>query len=294
MTIQNDVQAEREEALVDEVVAAFGGTSEERLRVLMQSAVAHVHAFIRETRLTEAEWMDAITFLTAVGHKTDDVRQEFILLSDTIGASMQTIAVNNTANGAATEATVFGPFFVEGSPEVSVGGDIAFGASGEPCWVEGSVTLLDGTPLSGARIEVWETDEDGKYDVQYDDGRTAARAHLHSAVDGSFGFWAVTPTPYSIPDDGPVGAMLAATSRSAMRPAHLHFMVSADGARTLVTHIFASGDPHLTSDAVFGVKQSLVRDFVQQGPDAPVPGDRQIEGTWTRVRFDIVLAPAEA
>lgn len=285
-------QAAREQALLDQVVAAFGTTSDPRLRELLQSAVTHLHGFIRETRLTEKEWFQAIQFLTAVGHKTDDVRQEFILLSDTLGASMQTIAVNNAAYGEATEATVFGPFFVEGSPEVEQSGDISFGASGEPCWVEGTVTMADGTPVAGARIEVWETDEDGKYDVQYDDGRTSARGHLFSGDDGRYGFWAVTPTPYSIPDDGPVGAMLEAAGRSSMRPAHLHFMVSADGARTLVTHIFVTGDPYLETDAVFGVKESLVRDFAQQPAGTATPTGREVEGTWSRVTFDIVLAPA--
>jgi hydroxyquinol 1,2-dioxygenase len=286
-------QDAREQALLDQVLASFGTTADPRLRELAQSAVAHVHAFIRETRLTEEEWMQAIGFLTAVGHRTDDVRQEFILLSDTIGASMQTIAVNNAAYGDATEATVFGPFFVDGSPEVPLGGDISFGAGGEPCWVEGTVTMADGTALTGARIEVWETDEDGRYDVQYDDGRTAARGHLFSGDGGRYGFWAITPTPYSIPDDGPVGAMLEAAGRSSMRPAHLHFMVSAEGARTLVTHIFATGDPYLRTDAVFGVKQSLVRDFEQLPAGTPTPDGRDVEGTWSRVGFDIVLAPAE-
>lgn len=287
-------QQAREQALLEEVIAAFDGTGEVRLRQLIHSAVSHVHAFIRETRLTEEEWMKAIQFLTAVGHKTDDVRQEFILLSDTIGASMQTIAVNNEAYGDATEATVFGPFFVEGSPAVEHGGDIAHGAAGQPCWVEGTVTMTDGHPVAGALIEVWETDENGKYDVQYDDGRTSARGHLRSGPDGRFGFWAVTPVPYSIPDDGPVGAMLEATGRSSMRPAHLHFMVSAEGARTLVTHIFTTGDPYLETDAVFGVKESLVREFVPQPAGTPTPNDRQVDGTWSRVTFDIVLAPAGA
>jgi hydroxyquinol 1,2-dioxygenase len=287
-------QATREQALLAQVAAAFDTTSDPRLRQLIQSAVSHVHAFIRETRLTEGEWFQAIQFLTAVGHRSDDVRQEFILLSDTLGASMQTIAVNNAAYGDATEATVFGPFFVEGSPEVEIGGDIAFGATGEPCWVEGTVTMADGTPVAGARIEVWETDEDGKYDVQYDDGRTSARGHLFSDAEGRYGFWAVTPTPYSIPDDGPVGAMLAAAGRSSMRPAHLHFMVSGDGARTLVTHIFATGDPYLATDAVFGVKESLIHDFAEQAEGAPTPTGREVDGPWSRVQFDIVLAPTGA
>ena len=289
---QTAEQQAREQALLDEVVRSFDGTSDERLRQLIQSAVTHLHGFIRDVRLTDDEWMQAIRFLTAVGHKTDDVRQEFILLSDTVGASMQTVAVNNEAHGEATEATVFGPFFVEGSPEIGQGGDMASGAAGEPCWVEGTVTNAAGAPVAGARIEVWEADDDGLYDVQYSDGRTAARAHLFSDAGGRYGFWAVTPTPYSIPVDGPVGAMLEATGRSPMRPGHLHFMVSAEGARTLVTHIFVNGDPYLAGDAVFGVKESLIRDFAAQPAGTATPDGRAVDGTWSRVVFDIVLAPA--
>ncbi|WP_278257964.1 dioxygenase [Nocardioides convexus] len=221
---------------------SFAGTADPRLRTLMDALVRHLHAFLRETRLTEEEWQAAIAFLTAAGHITDDRRQEFILLSDVLGASMQTIAINNLAHGDATEATVFGPFFVEGSPRVEAGGDIAGGAPGEPCWVEGTVTDTGGRPVAGARIEVWEADDDGLYDVQYDDERTAARAHLLTDDAGRYSFWGITPTPYAIPDDGPVGRLLAATGRSPMRAAHLHFMVTAPGLRTLVTHIFVEGD----------------------------------------------------
>lgn len=157
----------------------------------------------------------------------ESLGQRIVLVSDVLGASMQTIAVNNEACLDATEATVFGPFFVEGSPEVSFGGDIASSAAGEPCWVEGTVRDTEGSPVPGARIEVWEADGDGFYDVQYDDDRTAARAHLFSYDAGQFAFWGVTPTPYPIPHDGPVGTMLAAVERSPMRASHLHFMVSA-------------------------------------------------------------------
>jgi hydroxyquinol 1,2-dioxygenase len=286
-------QAAREEALVKEVVASFDGTPSPRLKQLMQALTRHLHAFVRETRLTTPEWDAAIRFLTRCGHITDDRRQEFILLSDVLGVSMQTIAVNNEAHGDATEATVFGPFFVEGSPEVPIGGDIANGAAGEPCWVEGTVTDTDGKPVAGARIEVWEADDDGMYDVQYSDNRTAARAHLYSDDDGRYAFWGITPTPYPIPHDGPVGDLLKATDRSPMRTSHLHFMVSADGLHTLVTHIFVPGDEYLERDAVFGVKQSLIKDFERQEAGTPSPDGRRIEGPWTKVRFDIVLAPAK-
>ncbi|MDA8324540.1 MAG: hydroxyquinol 1,2-dioxygenase [Actinomycetota bacterium] len=288
-------QQAREEALVRQVVASFDRCSDPRLRTVMQALTRHLHAFLREVRLTEDEWQRAIAFLTEAGHITDDRRQEFILLSDVLGASMQTIAINNQAYANATEATVFGPFFVTGSPLIGPGGDASGGASGEPCWVEGTVTGTDGVPVPDARIEVWQADADGYYDVQYADQRTAARGHLFSGADGGYRFWALTPTPYPIPHDGPVGRMLAATGRSPMRASHLHFMVSAAGRRTLVTHIFVRGDELLGSDAVFGVKDSLVRDFVRQSAGTATPDGRDLGGRpWSRVRFDIVLAPAGA
>jgi hydroxyquinol 1,2-dioxygenase len=285
-------QAAREQELTDRVVASFAGADDERLRTVLQSLTRHLHAFLREVRLTEDEWNKGIEFLTAAGHLTDDKRQEFILLSDVLGASMQTIAINNEAYANATEATVFGPFFVEDAPHVDNGGDIAASATGQPCWVEGTVTDTSGSPVPGARIEVWEADEDGFYDVQYGDDRTAGRAHLFSDADGGYRFWGITPTPYPIPHDGPVGALLAASGRSPLRAAHLHFMVTAPGLRTLVTHIFVRGDELLDADSVFGVKDSLVMDFDEQPAGTPTPDGRVIEGTWSRTRFDIVLAPA--
>ncbi|MEU9385969.1 intradiol ring-cleavage dioxygenase [Streptomyces sp. NPDC048279] len=285
-------QQEREERITRQVLASFDDCADPRLREIMQSLVHHLHAFVREVRLTEDEWTEGIEFLTRTGHITDERRQEFILLSDVLGASMQTVAVNNEAYGDATEATVFGPFFVDNSPEIAQGGDLAFGAAGQPCWVEGTVTDDAGEPVAGARIEVWEADEDGFYDTQYGDDRTAARAHLFSDSEGRYRFWGLTPTPYPIPHDGPVGGLLAATGRSPMRASHLHFMVSAPARRTLVTHIFVRGDELLDRDSVFGVKESLVKDFVTQPAGTPTPDGRDLgERSWSRVRFDIVLAP---
>ncbi|RFA17342.1 hydroxyquinol 1,2-dioxygenase [Subtercola boreus] len=284
-------QAQREADLVETVVASFASTPDPRLRLVMESLTRHLHAFVRDVRLTESEWNEAIAFLTAAGAITDERRQEFILLSDVLGLSMQTVAVNNEAYGNATEATVFGPFFTKDAPLIEDGGDLSGGAPGQPCWVEGSVSDTSGAPIAGARIEVWEADEDGFYDVQYDDGRVAARAHLFSRDDGSFRFWGLTPTPYPIPDDGPVGRLLAATGRSPYRASHLHFMVTAPGWRTLVTHIFVSGDELLARDSVFGVKESLVVDFAEQGAGIPTPDGRELHEPWTRTRFDIVLAP---
>lgn len=288
-------QAEVEAKLVDTVLRSFDDCEDPRLRQIMQSLVAHLHAFIRDVRLTEKEWGMAIDFLTAAGHITDDKRQEFILLSDVLGASMQTINIDNEAYKNASEATVFGPFFLEDSPEIENGDDIAGPAVGEPCWVEGSVKDTDGNPVPGARIEVWEADEDGFYDVQYTDERISGRAHLHSDDDGNYRFWGLTPTPYPIPHDGPVGNMLKATGRSPMRAAHLHFMVTAPGLRRLVTHIFVEGDELLTSDTVFGVKESLVKKFEEQPSGTPTPDGRDLgDQTWSRARFDVVLAPENA
>lgn len=285
-------QQRREEQLVARVLKTFESAPDERTKFLMQALTRHLHAFLREVRLTEDEWWKGIRFLTDTGHKCDEWRQEFVLLSDVFGASMQTIAINNEAYRDATEATVFGPFFVENSPEIEQGGDIAAGQVGEPCWVEGTVTDTEGRPVPGARIEVWEADADGLYDVQYEDSRTQGRAHLFSDDQGNYRFWGVTPTPYPIPHDGPVGALLDHVNRPHYRAAHLHFMVTADNLRTLVTHIFVRGDELLDHDCVFGVKDSLIRDFVRQEPGTPTPDGREIDGTWTRTRFDIVLAPA--
>lgn len=285
------LQAQRERDLTDRVLASWSGASDARLVQILNSLTEHLHAFVREVRLTEAEWSTGIDFLRAVGDLTDDKRQEFILLSDVFGVSMQTVTVANHAVGDATEATVFGPFFVDDSPQIEQGGDLSAGASGQPCWIEGTVTDTTGAPVPGARIEVWEADDDGFYDVQYDDGRLAARGHLFADEDGRYRLWGLTPTPYPIPHDGPVGALLKACGRSPMRPAHLHFMVTAVGKRPLITHIFVRGGEFTDSDAVFGVKDSLITDFAEQPYEAPTPDGRDLAGrSWSRVRFDIVLA----
>ncbi|MCE0767735.1 hydroxyquinol 1,2-dioxygenase [Pseudonocardia kujensis] len=286
-------QCAREEAIIERVLRSFSQCPDPRLRQVMESLTRHLHAFIRDVRLTELEWSAAIRFLTEAGHITNDNRQEFILLSDVLGASMQTVTLNNEGNGRATESTVLGPFFVPNSPHIDPGGDIAAGATGTPTWVEGTVTDTDGHPVAGARIEVWEADDEGYYDVQYDDGRIAGRAHLHSGEDGRYSFWGVRPTPYPIPHDGPVGALLEAVGRSPVRAAHLHFMVTAPGYHMLTTHIFVEDDPQLeVGDSVFGVRDSLIKRFENQAPGTPTPDGRPLGGRpWSRTRFDIVLAP---
>jgi protocatechuate 3,4-dioxygenase beta subunit len=283
-------QAAGEAAVTAEVLATFSGAAAPRYREVMQSLVRHLHAFARDVRLTESEWEQGIDFLTRAGHITDDRRQEFILLSDVLGLSMLTVAINAPASAGATESTVVGPFFTEDSPEVPLGGDIAGEAKGRPCYVSGTVRGTGGEPVPGARIEVWESDEDGFYDVQYPDGRTGGRGWLRSAPDGEYRFWSVRPAPYPIPDDGPVGDLLTAAGRGPMRPAHLHFKVEAPGYRTLITHIFVAGDPYLDRDAVFGVKESLITDFAEHPPGTG-PDGRRLDGPWTSVAFDIVLAP---
>lgn len=288
-------QKQSEELLLQQAVGSFDQCPDPRLKEIMQSLVTHLHDFIRDVRLTEDEWWKGIRFLTEVGHITDDNRQEFILLSDVLGASMQMITVDNPLVAHATEATVFGPFFVENAPRVELGGDVAGVASGIPCWVEGTVTGAGGEPLPAARIEVWESDDEGLYDVQHDDDRLAGRAYVIADEAGAFRFWALVPTPYSIPDDGPVGRMLRAAGRSTMRPSHLHFMVTAPGYRRLVTHFFPRDDEVLPDDAVFGVRQSLIKDFARQSAGTPTPDGRDVgSGPWAKVNLDIVLAPAVA
>jgi hydroxyquinol 1,2-dioxygenase len=284
-----------DENLTRAVLASFEGAGSARFREVLDSLVRHLHAFASEIQLTEEEWFRGIDFLTRTGHITDERRQEFILLSDVLGLSMLVVGINNRRPPKATESTVFGPFFVEGSPAFSNGGDLANGAPGEPCLMQGRVLNLEGERVPGAHIEVWMADEDGFYDVQYGDDRVAARGHLHSDANGRYRFWGIAPTPYPIPHDGPVGQLLAAVGRSPMRASHLHFLVHADGFRTLVTHIFVRGDELLDRDSVFGVRDSLVMNFDAQPPGTPTPDGRDLgDREWSRVRFDIVLAPANA
>lgn len=263
------------------VIARLADTPDPRLKEIMTSLVQHLHAFAREVKLTEAEWLQGIQFLTRVGHITDDKRQEFILLSDTLGLSMLTVAMNNEKPAGCTEATVFGPFYVEGAPEFALGTDVAQGAAGMPCDVRGRVRGLDGEPVPGAELHVWQADAEGKYDVQRPGQQHQARGVLHADAGGRYHFRSILAEAYPIPDDGPVGDMLKATRRHPWRPAHLHFMISAPGYETLITHVFRNGDPYLDSDAVFGVRQSLVADWVQQA-----------DGSWL-VEYDFVLNPAK-
>ncbi len=269
-----------QDTITQAVIARFAQTPEPRLKEVVTNLVQHLHAFARETRLTEAEWAQGIEFLTATGQKCDGQRQEFILLSDVLGLSMLTVAMNNDKPLGCTEATVVGPFHVEGAPHYALGADVANGAVGQPCLVRGRVLGLGGETVPNAVIEVWQADAEGKYDVQYADlAEPRARGVLRSDAAGGFHFRSIVAEPYPIPHDGPVGELLKATLRHPWRPAHLHFMIQADGYETLTTHVFRHGDPYLDSDAVFGVRESLVADWVQQ-PDGQFSLD-----------FDFVLNP---
>jgi hydroxyquinol 1,2-dioxygenase len=282
-------QSGREQAVTDQVIASFAAARSPRYREIMEALVRHLHEFAIGVRLTEAEWQHGIDFLTWAGHLTDDRRQEFVLLSDVLGLSMLTVRINAAESERATESTVLGPFYLADAPEIPAGGDISGGASGQPCHVSGTVRGTDGEPVPDARIEVWQADQDGFYDVQYANGPVAGRGWLRSGSDGEYRFWAVHPGPYPIPQDGPAGELLAAAGRGPMRPAHVHIKVEKPGYRTLTTHIFAAGDPYLDDDAVFGVSDSLIADFTEQ-PPGPGPEGRYLDGPWTRVTFDIVLA----
>ncbi len=281
----------REESLTNEVVRSFAA-ADTRLEEILSSLVRHLHAFIREVHLTPEEWSAGIDFLTEAGRITDGRRQEFILLSDVLGASMQTVTVNAPANPVATESTVLGPFFAEGSPLLLDGQDIAGGAPGSPCWVEVEVRSESGEPIPGARVEVWGAGDDGLYDVQRSGDEMANRAHFFTDSQGGLRFWGILPSAYPIPADGPVGRLLAAAGRSEMRPAHLHFLITAEGHSPLITHLFVSGDRYLATDAVFGVRPSLVVDFPEHPAQETAPDGRRLERAWHSMSHTFVMAEA--
>jgi len=257
----------------------------------MDSLVTHLHDFAREVKLTEQEWLDGIQFLTDVGHITGAHRQEFILLSDTLGLSTLVTALNNAKPAGFTESTVLGPFFVADAPDYENGADIANGAAGEPCFVSGTVSSSGGLGIGGARLAVWQSDEEGFYDVQRPEiTGVQARGRLRTRPDGSFHFKSIVAAPYPIPSDGPVGRMLCALERHPWRPAHLHFMIDAPGHDRLITHIFRAGGQYLTSDAVFGVRDSLIAEWRRHPPGVAPDGSRLAAPFYT-LHYDFVLHP---
>jgi len=268
-----------EETITKEVLRRIDATPDARLKKVMTSLIRHLHGFVRDVRPTPDELGKGIQFITEIGKWCDDKRQEFILLSDTTGVTILVDFINYGKVGHATESTVLGPFFVEGAPEMPMGANIAQpGTPGDPCFVSGTVRDMSGKPIAGALLDVWEAQGDGFYDVQKPGGMNV-RARLRTGADGKYSFHCVKPTSYPVPHDGPVGRMLTATGRHPMRPGHLHFKISAPGYDTLVTHLFVKGDRYLDSDAVFGVKRSLIVDFRKNGAGG------------YECRYDFVLKP---
>lgn len=260
--------ATTERDLTDEVIASFNNCKNPRLKQIMQSAVKHLHAFATEVKLTEDEWFYAIDFLTRTGKMCDDVRQEFILLSDTMGLSSLVDLINHSKNDdRATEPTILGPFHVKNAKMLEKGQSIVSRelSQGEPTIVRGKVIDVDGNPIGGALIDVWQTDANGLYDIQESgDVSGNLRGRFLSDSDGTYEFRTIRPVPYPIPNDGPVGNMLRAVGRHEWRAAHIHAIVAADKYRSVTTHIFDSSSKYLDSDTVFGVKGSLIKDFIPQ------------------------------
>ena len=280
-----------EDTLTDAVVARLKKADDPRFRQIMTSAVKHLHAFAREVQLTEEEWFEGIKFLTAVGQKCDDKRQEFILLSDILGLSMMIVALNHKTVPGATEATVLGPFVAHGAKEYEYGADLREGASmkGEDVYVSGRVLSLDGKPVANAVLDIWQAKADGIYDVQTE-GEFELRGRVKADAKGDYAFTSYKPKFYSVPIDGPVGELIRATGNHHMRPAHMHAIVSAPGYQPVITHVFVEGDPYLDGDAVFAVKDSLIGKY--RKVDDPAEAKRLgLPNPFLRLDWDFRLAP---
>jgi hydroxyquinol 1,2-dioxygenase len=281
------------DTITDAVLDQMSATPDPRLKEIMAAAVRHLHAFAREVNLTPAEWIKGIEFMTAVGKTCTPERQEFILLSDTLGVSMVVDLITHRRRDGATESTVFGPFHRDGAPELPLGGNIAPRDAGMPTFVDGWVRDGGGHPIEGALLDVWQTDSAGLYDSQ-----TTTPADLHmrgifrTNEDGRYLIRTVRPVHYQIPSDGPVGRLLRATGRHPWRPAHIHFVVSADGYEPLTTHIFDAIDPYLKSDAVFAVKESLMCEFVKHMAEDEDARRLGAAVPFCTARFDFVLQRA--
>jgi hydroxyquinol 1,2-dioxygenase len=279
-----------------EVLQRFAQTPDPRLRQIMLGLIKHLHAFVKEVELTEAEWFQTIEILTEAGRMCTDKRQEFILFSDTLGVSMVVDLINHDKPDGATESTVFGPFHRLGAPELPPGGNIAhLDRTGTPAVVSGRVLDLEGRPIAGALLDVWQTQSSGLYDSQ-DESLTELhmRGKFRTDAQGRYRIRTVLPVNYPIPSDGPVGRMLRATGRHPWRPAHIHFVVSAEGYEPVTTHIFKRGDEYLGSDAVFAVKDSLICDFVRHDRADDDAARLGIEPPYYTVEFDFCLPDRRA
>lgn len=275
-----------EDNITDLAVQRWASAHSPRLREVMTALVRHLHEFAREVRLTEDEWMAAIEWLTATGQISDEKRQEFILSSDVLGLSMLVIQLNNRFAAEATPATVLGPFHIDGSPPVPYGHDMSDSIPGIPLVVTGRVLDLDGNPLPGAVLDVWQADADGTYEAQLpnvDEARL--RAKYETREDGTYCVRTIAPRGYAIPMDGPVGDLIRRTDISYFRPAHIHFIVEHPGYERLITHLFQQGAAYLDSDVVFGTKDQLIVPFVEK------PADDTIDSTHLHAEYDFVLQP---
>jgi hydroxyquinol 1,2-dioxygenase len=262
-----------------------------RTRELLTGLVRHLHDFAREVRLTEAEWMAAIQWLKRTGQISDEKREEFILASDVLGLSMLVVQMNHRFDPAATPATVLGPFHIEGSPEMEYGADMSDGLPGVPLFITGTVRSLDGSPVGGAVLDVWQADQDGAYEAQLEVDEARLRAKYTTREDGSYCIRTIAPKGYSIPMDGPVGELIRQTEISHFRPAHVHFLLNVPGFRPLITHLFEEGAEFLDSDVVFGTKQELVVGYQHHEPGA-TPDGGTIDRPWVSAAYDFILQPS--
>jgi hydroxyquinol 1,2-dioxygenase len=262
-----------------------------RLRKIMTSLIEHLHRFVRDVDLTETEWLTAINWLTRTGKMCTDKRQEFILASDVLGVSMLVDAINHRLESGATPTTVTGPFHIHDSPELKNGANMAGGAPGIPCFVSGVVRDLDGKPIRGAMLDIWQTDGEGLYEAQRDVKEPWLRAIYHTQADGSYVFQTVAPIGYTIPMDGTVGELMSRTKISHMRPAHIHFLIDAPGYHRIITHIFQKGDQCIDTDVVFGVKEALIVPFEKKLAGRTPTGEMS-DKPFFQVNYDFTLQSA--
>ena len=278
-----------EKSLTQAVIARLADCDDPRFKRVMTSLITHVHDFVREVELSESEWFTAIQFLTEVGRTCTDKRQEFILLSDTLGVSVLVISINHRADQGSAESTVQGPFYWEGAPDMPLGSNLAEGVSGEPAFYSGRVLSEDGRPLANALLDIWSGDGEGNYDMQLPgQAEMKARGKIRTDGDGRYWFRSIKPTFYPVPTDGPVGLMLRKMGRHPFRPGHIHMIVSAPGHLPVTTHLFVAGSEYLDSDAVFGMKESLVARFDRHPAGAGPNGDR-VETPFYTVNYDFRL-----